>query len=86
VKGQQPLVDYLKSLPEDQLRKIQTLMYFGRTPGKDTPLRHLSQTMSSSRKDVEECISGKGLVVAKYLEKALEVADERGIDIEKPFN
>jgi hypothetical protein len=83
----QKLKSYLESLSEENLRMLETLMYFGR--GDDDNFFRLHaylRPVGPARKDVERTLLGKIPALEDYLTKALKKAEKLGLDIENPFN
>lgn len=77
---------YLSSLPEENLRKLETLMYFGRGDSDDIfDLHDHLKTTSPTCEDVIRTIKEKIKTLPDYLTNALKRARESGIDIEEPF-
>ena len=80
------LLSYLKSLPEEKLRKLETLMYYGRGEVDDIPYLHEHlKTTSHTKDDVIRTIREKIRVLPEYLKNAIRRARESNIDIEEPF-
>lgn len=80
------LKTYLNTLPEEQLRKLETLMYFGRGEVDDIPYLHEHlKTTSKTKDDVIRTIREKIKALPDYLTNALRRADESGIDIDESF-
>lgn len=80
------LARFLEMPSLSELLKLQTLVYFGR--GDDEDIRrlheHLKET-TPNREDVTRTLISKIGALTRYLESALARAEERGMDIEGPF-
>lgn len=81
------LASYLESIPEDQVRKLESLMYFGRD-SEEIDLASLHQHVKSTSPTVGDAIrtiTDKIRSLSTYLLEALRRTEQHGIDIEMPF-
>lgn len=77
---------YLESLPETELRKLQTLVYFGRGDDDDIFSLHEHLTsVSPTREDVIRTVVEKAPALSTYLLTALRRVERSGIDIDGSF-
>jgi len=84
--AEQRLQSFLAGLKEEEVRKVQTLMYAGRDGDKDIYglydyLRH----RFTFKEQVVMCIMEKDPRLQEYLENALELVERLNIDIEDSF-
>lgn len=83
--GTARLDDYLRTLPEPDLLKIRTLMYFGR--GDDSDITALHKYLVSSpetKAEIAHSVAEK-VPLADYLKAGLALAEQSGVDLEQPF-
>ena len=81
------LASYLASIPENQVRELESLMYFGRD-SEEADLASLHQHVKSTSPTVEDAIrtiTEKIGSLSTYLLEALQRTEQQGIDIEMPF-
>lgn len=76
---------YLKTLPEDVVMKLLTLMTMGKD--KNPNIHKIHDDLRGLTRDKTEAIRGmtSRVPLAEYLEKGLKIAEERGIDLEVEF-
>ena len=76
---------YLKTLPEDVVMKLLSLMTMGKD--KNPNIHNIYDDLRGLTRGKTEAIRGmtSRVPLAEYLEKGLKIADERGIDLEVEF-
>ena len=76
---------YLKTLPEDVVMKLLSLMTMGKD--KNPNIHKIYDDLKGLTRDKTEAIRGmtSRVPLADYLEKVLKIADERRIDLEVDF-
>lgn len=83
--GNDPAADYLKTLPDEVVMKLQTLMFLG----KDgyTNIHHLHEHFRGLTRDKQEAIRAmtSRVSLAEYMTKALKLAEKHGVDLDVEF-
>jgi len=74
--------DFLDSLPEWQLRAIASLVYWGRDKGQEDICYVHERLSHQPREYIAQMVAWKDLLLAEYLDTALRLAEEAGLDFE----
>ena len=76
------IYNFMIALPDPQLRTIVTLVYWGRDNGQDDICVVHEQFSCQPREYAAQMVAWKTLRIAEYLETALRLAEEAGLDYE----